>query len=662
MPPKIAFLLCCAVFGGALFLHSNARQANAPQFAVAQNNTRIVRVATASGPIGGMVGVPIELVSQGDENAIGFSLTFDPAVLSNPVAALGTDATGAGFNVNTNQAGQGRIGLALALPANQKFSVGVRQLVVVTFNISPNANFGTTAINFGDQPVSREISDVNANALTATYTSGQATITKGFEADVTPRPDGDGNGAVTITDWVQLGRFVAGLETASPGNEFQRADCAPRETLGDGRISITDWTQAGRYAAALDPIVAAGGPTNPSQGSLTTQASLKSLQTSSLNQSKALVHGRLLPSINGRRMTIEIEAQGFENAIGFSLQFNASQWRMAKAVLGKNAQQAALHINTAKAERGRIGFVLALPAGKSFQAGGQELLICQFEPISINKSRPLAISFSDQPVRRELSDHQANVINADFVLEGADVGVVSTVSAASFEGEDFAPEQIVSAFGDNLVETTLSATALPLPTSLSMTSLKITDSRGVEHTAPLFFVSPSQINFLIPADTAEGLATVTVCNGNEIISIGSIHISSVSPGLFTANADGQGVAAAIALRVEADGSQQFEPTSQFDSAQERFVARPLKLASKNQQLYLILFGTGWQSIDARSIQVKLGEEEIPAIFAGRQGQMSGLDQINLLMPHSLRGRGELKLEVIVDGKKANPVWLNVSNR
>ncbi|MGH9847681.1 MAG: hypothetical protein ACREEM_54010, partial [Blastocatellia bacterium] len=55
---------------------------------------------------------------------------------------------------------------------------------------------------------------------------------------------------------------VAGLDAAAPGAEFQRADCAPRDTKGDGRLTVADWTQAGRYLGT-DPTVAAGGPTLP---------------------------------------------------------------------------------------------------------------------------------------------------------------------------------------------------------------------------------------------------------------------------------------------------------------------------------------------------------------------------------------------------------------
>ena len=90
---------------------------------------RAVRAGNASGSPGGQVSVPIELLAQGDENALGFSLTFDPAILGNPQAALGSDASGATLNANTSQIGSGRLGVALSLPFGQKFSAGARSAI-----------------------------------------------------------------------------------------------------------------------------------------------------------------------------------------------------------------------------------------------------------------------------------------------------------------------------------------------------------------------------------------------------------------------------------------------------------------------------------------------------------------------------------------------------
>ncbi|MGH9845801.1 MAG: BACON domain-containing protein, partial [Blastocatellia bacterium] len=188
---------------------------------------RVIRVvATNAAPGSSGLAVPIELVAQGDENALGFTLSFDPALLSNPQAALGADAAGAQLATVTTQTAQGRLGLGLALAAGQKFAAGTRQIAVVTFNLAATATAGMTTLDFGDQPLAREVSDASAGVIPASYTAGSLTVVPGYEADVSPRPNGNNNGTLTITDWVQVGRFVAGLDAAAAGAEFQRADCA----------------------------------------------------------------------------------------------------------------------------------------------------------------------------------------------------------------------------------------------------------------------------------------------------------------------------------------------------------------------------------------------------------------------------------------------------
>src|SRR5262249_9872257 len=144
---------------------------------------------------------------------------------------------------------------------------------------------------------------------------------------------------------------------------------------------------------------------------------------------------------------------------------------------------------------------------------------------------------------------------------------VATVSAASFQASALASESIASAFGTNLANSISVAATIPLPTSLNGTSLKVKDANGDERLSPLFFVSPFQVNYQIPSGAANGEATVTVVKGEGGESSGKVQISSVSRGIFTANANGQGVPAAVILRVQANGSQTFEPVAVFDQAQ-----------------------------------------------------------------------------------------------
>jgi hypothetical protein len=94
----------------------------------------------------------------------------------------------------------------------------------------------------------------------------------------------------------------------------------------------------------------------------------------------------------------------------------------------------------------------------------------------------------------------------------------ASVSAASYQRMALAPDSIASAFGVNLAVTTQSATALPLPTALGGTTVRVRDSLGDERLAPLFFVSPQQINYLLPAGTAPGAVTITIISGDGAVA------------------------------------------------------------------------------------------------------------------------------------------------
>ncbi len=266
---------------------------------------------------------------------------------------------------------------------------------------------------------------------------------------------------------------------------------------------------------------------------------------------------------------------------------------------------------------------------------------------------PLQPAYGGQS--RELGD----VLIAKLSAESAS-NTVASVSAASFRGQTLASEAITAAFGAALATATSSATTTPLPTSLAGTTVKVRDSAGTERLAPLFFISPGQINYLIPMGTVAGTATVTIANRNASLASGAVQIAAVAPGLFAANANGQGVAAAVALRVKADGSRSFEPVARFDAAQNRFVAVPLDLGPETDQVFLLLFGTGIRFNSAlTAVSARIGGAEAPVSFAGAQGDLVGLDQVNARVARSLIGRGDVDVVLMVDGVAANTVQVNV---
>src|SRR5580704_9779107 len=96
-----------------------------------------------------------------------------------------------------------------------------------------------------------------------------------------------------------------------------------------------------------------------------------------------------------------------------------------------------------------------------------------------------------------------SIISGDSVISAATGS--STVSA----------ESIASYYGSNLASDTAQPDSLPLPTTLAGVTVQVQDSAGATRPAPLFYVSPTQINFEIPAGTALGEAKVTVTNSNN---------------------------------------------------------------------------------------------------------------------------------------------------
>jgi uncharacterized protein (TIGR03437 family) len=228
---------------------------------------------------------------------------------------------------------------------------------------------------------------------------------------------------------------------------------------------------------------------------------------------------------------------------------------------------------------------------------------------------------------------------------------VVSVSGASFVRiHGLAPDSYATAFGQNLAAAT--EVDSTLPTTLNDITVGITDSSGAMHQARLYVVTPTQISYLIPPEVAPGLATITVSRNGQVIATETARISTVAPGIFSAAASGSGVAAAVFLRIDADGTRSNGLI--FDNS---LAPVPLDLGPDGSELYVFLFGTGMRN---SSGEVTVTVDGAPLPFAGpvAQGEFDGLDQLNIgPLPRSLAGRGEVEIAVSVDGKQANVVTL-----
>jgi uncharacterized protein (TIGR03437 family) len=223
---------------------------------------------------------------------------------------------------------------------------------------------------------------------------------------------------------------------------------------------------------------------------------------------------------------------------------------------------------------------------------------------------------------------------------------------------EVAPGSIGSAFGKRIGASTESAHSLPLPTTLGGLSVEVTDSANVSQMAQLFYVSPNQINFVFPDTVATGVATVKIMNGTSSPPSTTVPVTLVAPGLFTANGAGTGVAAAIAIRrIIATQTDTQVPVYHCDANGCTSVAIDLE---PDAQVFLELYGTGLRGRSSlANVTATIGGIPAQVLFAGPQGEFPGLDQVNLSLPLSLRGKGETKLILTVDGIVANTVRVNL---
>jgi uncharacterized protein (TIGR03437 family) len=215
-------------------------------------------------------------------------------------------------------------------------------------------------------------------------------------------------------------------------------------------------------------------------------------------------------------------------------------------------------------------------------------------------------------------------------------GVVNAASNAPV-GNPISPGEFIAIYGSGLSSQTTTATP-PYPSSLTNVSVSI---GGLP--APVYLVSPSQINCLVPygVDTTKSTATVVVTNNNVTSNSVSVPLSATSPGIFSNDLSGTGDGAVTHL----DGS----------------LVSPTHPATKGETLTIYLTGLGAlmsavkdgaapnpPAADPVTAQVVVYVNGIAIpnlLYSGLNPVYPGLYQINFAVPGTLTVSGELPLAV-----------------
>ena len=110
------------------------------------------------------------------------------------------------------------------------------------------------------------------------------------------------------------------------------------------------------------------------------------------------------------------------------------------------------------------------------------------------------------------------------------------VNAAGY-GAALATGSLATIFGNNLADAAAQAAPMPLPHSLATTRVEIDGQPAL-----LYYVSPTQINFVLPPTSG---TTLTVVRGETASPAFQLQVGFWAPGLFTLDGRPDGRVAAL---------------------------------------------------------------------------------------------------------------------
>lgn len=213
-------------------------------------------------------------------------------------------------------------------------------------------------------------------------------------------------------------------------------------------------------------------------------------------------------------------------------------------------------------------------------------------------------------------------------------GTITVLNGASFGHEPssskaVAPGSIAVAVGRTLAITTRQSQQLSdgtFPLTVNGTTVTVNG-----RPAQIFYVSPTQVNFLVPAATEIGAAEVIVTNQDGFPNRVTLPTSRAAPGLFTFNGDGLGDG--VILNADSLQTGPFDPSA--------------------GNLRLIVFATGVRN--GAQVSADAGGRALDIESIVSSPNMPGLDEIHVAVPADLRGAGAVDLVLRVDGRDSNPV-------
>ncbi len=224
------------------------------------------------------------------------------------------------------------------------------------------------------------------------------------------------------------------------------------------------------------------------------------------------------------------------------------------------------------------------------------------------------------------------------------VSSAGIVNGANLLSQRLAPGSIITIFGSQLSTQTEQATSFPIPTTLGGTEVAINGEL-----APLLFVSPNQINAIVPVGSLAGRGGLIVRTGFGQNRWTPFEVTTAAPEIFMLDER-------HAIAVNQDGSLNTaeNPAAQGSILSVYFTgqgATSPPVANGQRAPY------GPFSLVSSNASVSIGGQQADTTYLGLAPGYAGLAQANIIVPQGLTG--ELPVGITIAGYESNLAFISV---
>lgn len=186
--------------------------------------------------------------------------------------------------------------------------------------------------------------------------------------------------------------------------------------------------------------------------------------------------------------------------------------------------------------------------------------------------------------------------------------------------------------------------------------------------AELSSVSPTTIVFTVPSDLPGGMADIVVTSREGNILHGTANVFGLNPTIFLQTASTNGSAAIFdAFSVHSGSFATTNPLLGLDMRTRlTLMATGISSGVGNTDTNNDIWQPNGQTLPnlAESVVVEARTSNgtivnLPVEFAGQQGALSGLDQVNVIVPPQLAGAGSIEITIVAGGVRSKPVTVIV---